>query len=96
MRQIEMDRTIEVFQLGPFRVLCQPYFREQYHRYTILANGVPIRDQITYPEVEDGWLGLAATQADTPERVDKLRAFRESLDSLTRHKQTKLKPHKGE
>lgn len=50
------------FPLDPFTVLASPKFYEVYTRYTLFANGVPIRDQITYPEIDDGWQGLSFTR----------------------------------
>ena len=63
MHQTPSLKVIQ-FQLGPFEVQCLPNYYEIYTRYTILADGVPIRDQISYPEVEDGWQGLAFAKAN--------------------------------
>lgn len=69
------------FPLGPFTVQCTPNAYEHYTRYTLFANGVPIRDQISYPEVEDGWQGLAFARANhvlDEEQLAKLKDFRQA------------------
>ncbi len=67
------------FALGPFTVQASPNFYEVYTRYTIMAGGVPVRDQISYPEVEDGWQGLAFAKANhllTEEQLAVVKNFR--------------------
>ncbi len=65
------------FTLGPFTVQCLPRYYEIYTRYTIMANGVPIRDQISYPEEEDGWQGLAFSKANHVLTEEQLMALKE-------------------
>lgn len=68
------------FPLGPFTVHVSPNHHEIYTRYTIMANGVPIRDQISYPEVEDGWQGLAFSRANhvlNEQQLAELKSFRQ-------------------
>lgn len=59
MRQEDMNLNPNYFSLGPFEVRHFPHFHGLYSRYIITANGVPVRYQISYPEVEDGWQGIA-------------------------------------
>lgn len=66
------------FPLGPFTVTAYPRYHEGYTRYTISANGVPIRNQISYPEVDDGWQGIAFSKANrilTEEQLVALKEF---------------------
>jgi len=74
-----LSTIAQQFALGPFVVQASPNFYEVYTRYTILANGVPVRDQISYPEIDDGWQGLAFTQANhllTKEQSAAVKNFR--------------------
>ena len=69
---------IHYFSLGPFHVQCTPNAYEHYTRYTILANGILIRDQISYPEIEDGWQGIAFSKSNrilTEEQLVALKEF---------------------
>lgn len=67
------------FTLGPFTVRCHPRYHEIYTRYVVMADGVPVRYQISYPEVEDGWQGMAFSTENkllTDERLAALNNFR--------------------
>ena len=78
MHQTPSLKVIQ-FQLGPFEVQCYPNHYEIYTRYTILANGVPVRDQISFPEEDNGWQGLAFAKANhtlTEEQEQVLKKFR--------------------
>lgn len=86
----EINRTPNTYQLGPFKVLSLPYHYELYTRYTLLANGVPIRDQISAPEMEDGWQGIAFCKANhllTDEQLAMIKDF----GHPRRHLQRRLK-----
>jgi hypothetical protein len=84
MRQEDMIVKPHSFSLAPFEVRCLPYFHGLYSLYILTANGVPIRRQISYPEVADGWIGLAFTITNhdkslLPEEAAKLSEFKSSL-----------------
>lgn len=78
------------FPLGPFTVQCTPNAYEHYTRYTLFANGVPIRDQITYPEVEDGWQGIAFAKSNRTLTEAQLEALKE-FGHVRRDTQRKVK-----
>lgn len=91
MRQEDTNITPHSFTLGPFEVQCHPRYHGIYSLYIMTANGVPVRRQISYPEVADGWIGLAFTLEDysknlVPEEREKLGEFKQSLDNRTRVK----------
>ena len=66
------------FTLGPFTVTAQPNHYEVYTRYAMFADGVLVREQISYPEEEDGWQGLSFCKANhtlTDEQLEVLKNF---------------------
>lgn len=78
------------FLLDPFTVHVTPNAYEHYTRYTLLANGVPIRDQISYPEEDDGWQGLSFCRANhslTEAETEALKEFHHQQ----RHVQRRVK-----
>lgn len=76
--QTRKDRR---FTLGSFEVTEKVrHFDGRYSLYTVLADGVPVRQQISYPDIEDGWSGLRQTLPNvdgqiTPAQVEKLELF---------------------
>lgn len=72
---IDLQRTS--FTLGPFEVLCRALANPSlYTLYTIMANGVTVRRQISCPEEADGWIGYAQTVKDKLLTTEEQEAFR--------------------
>ena len=83
MRQENKILTSLRFSIGPFSVLSRPRYDSPYYRYILSVSGVPVRQQTSYPEVTDGWIGLATTLENyndtlSAEDKEKLLAFRRS------------------
>lgn len=74
-------RKQRTFILGPFEIRENPrHFDNMYSLYEVFANDVPVRRQISYPEIEDGWLGVSNALPNvskylTTEQVEKLKTF---------------------
>lgn len=84
MRQEDTFVKPHSFSLGPFEVRCLPRYHGLYSLYILSANDVPIRRQISSPEVADGWIGLAFTVADCDKNLpeedkQRLSEFKASL-----------------
>ena len=84
------ERGVLQFHLGPFTVQCAPRYYEIYTRYTLFANDVPIRDQISYPEEEDGWQGIAFCKCNHILTEKQLEALKE-FGHIRRHIQRRVK-----
>lgn len=85
MHQNNLTPAAYDFALPPFTVRCTPApVPNNYSLYVISANGVPVRQQSSYPEVADGWIGLAFTLVDydktlTSEKEERLLEFKNTL-----------------
>lgn len=86
MRQEDTNIKPHSFSLGPFEVRCLPRYHGIYSLYIVTASGVPVRRQISCPEVADGWVGLAFTLEDysknlTSAEKDLLIEFKQQVGS---------------
>mgnify|MGYP001601648329 CR=1 FL=1 len=85
MRRDRPDLIKYGFALPPFTVSCTPSpDPNNYLVYAISADGVPVRQQSSYPEIADGWIGLAFTLDNhdktlTPENEERLLVFKVDL-----------------